>query len=177
VSGGVAIKPGRGAPWRARRAGGLVGMAIAVECWTLVNSRTCGSRSKYGFRASGVRTEASANCAESGLLPRLLSSVLKRPSRAARRELVSGERLSAVSASGQSTGRPPKRQETCHSARRQVRRRVRLVMELAERWKPAFNPLRSTFSERASFSVDGAHGQERCASLDAARHKQGGVSR
>lgn len=70
VSGGVAVKPpggGGGAPWRARRAGGLVGMAVAVECWTLANSRTSGSLSKYGFWASGVRTGASADRAETGL--------------------------------------------------------------------------------------------------------------
>ena len=44
-----------------------------------------------------------------------------------------GERISAVSVPGQSTGLPRKPQETCHSARRSVWRRVRLVWELAER--------------------------------------------
>ncbi len=58
------------------------------------------SHLKYGFRASGVRTTASASRAETGLLPRFLSSVLKRPSQEVRRELASGERFSAVSASG-----------------------------------------------------------------------------
>ncbi len=91
------------------------------------------SLSKYGFRASGVRTRASADRAETGLLPRFLSSVLNRPSQEVRRELASGERFSAVSAPGQSTGLPRKPQETCHSARRSVRRRARLVWELAER--------------------------------------------
>ena len=94
---------------------------------------------KYGFRASGVRTGASADRAETGLLPRFLSSVLKRPSQEVRRELASGERFSAVSAPGQSTGLPRKPQETCHSARRSVRRRARLVWELAEGVRPDTN--------------------------------------
>ena len=47
--------------------------------------------------------------------------------------MASGERFSAVSALGQSTGLPRKSQETCHSARWSVWRRVWLVWELAER--------------------------------------------
>ena len=88
---------------------------------------------KHGFRASGVRTEATGEDAETSLLPRFLRSVLKRPSQEVRRELASGERFSAVAAAGQSTGLPRKPQETCHSARRLVRRRARLVWELADR--------------------------------------------
>jgi hypothetical protein len=91
------------------------------------------SLSKYGFRASGVRTRASAGGAETGRLPRFLSSVLNRPSQEVWRELATGERYSAVSAPGQSTGLPQKPQETCHSARLSVRRRVQLVCELAAR--------------------------------------------
>lgn len=97
------------------------------------------SLSKYGFRASGVRTRASVHRAETGFLPRFLSSVLKRPSQEVRRELASGERFSAVSAPGQSTGLPRIPQETCHSARRSVWRRVRLVWELAEEVRPDAN--------------------------------------
>ena len=44
-----------------------------------------------------------------------------------RRELASGERFVAVSAPGQPIGLPRTPQETCHSARRSVRRRARLV--------------------------------------------------
>ena len=90
------------------------------------------SLSKYGFQASGVRTTASADRAETGLLPRFLSSVLKCPSQEVRRELASGERFLAVSAYCQSTGLPQKPQETCHSARRQVRRRLGFECKLAE---------------------------------------------
>lgn len=49
-----------------------------------------------------------------------------------RREVAFGERFAAVSVPGQSTGVPQKPQETCHSAQRSVRRRARLVWELAE---------------------------------------------
>lgn len=90
------------------------------------------SLSKYGFQASRVRTRASADRAKIVLLPRVLSSVLNRPSQQVRREPASGERFPGVSAPGQSTGLPRKPQETCHSARRWVRRRVRLVWELAD---------------------------------------------
>ena len=91
------------------------------------------SLSKYGFRASGVRTRASTGRAETGHLSRFLSSVLKRPSQEVRRERASGERFSAVSAPGQSAGMPRKPRETCHSARRSVWRRAWLLWELAER--------------------------------------------
>jgi hypothetical protein len=64
------------------------------------------SVSKYGFRASGVRTRASADPAETGFLPKFLSSVLNRPSQEVRRELASGKRFLPVAASGQSTGLP-----------------------------------------------------------------------
>ena len=97
------------------------------------------SLSKYGFRASGVRTRASADRAETGLLPRFLRSVLKRPSQEVRRERASGEQFLGFSAQGQSTGLPRKPQETCHSARRLVRWRVRLVWELAEEVPPDMN--------------------------------------
>jgi hypothetical protein len=96
-----------------------------ARCWR-ISVPKC-SLSKYGFRASGVRTTARVDRAETGLLPRFLSSVLKRPSQEVRRELASGERFSAVSASGQSTGLPRKPQETWDSARRSVRRRVWLA--------------------------------------------------
>jgi hypothetical protein len=56
--------------------------------------------------------------------------------------MASGERFPAVSASDQSTGLPRKPQETCHSARRPVRRRARLVWELADR-VPGSNGLHS----------------------------------
>ncbi len=91
------------------------------------------SLSKYGFRASGVRTGESAHRAETGLLPTFLRSVQKRPSQEVRRDLASGERFSGFPAPGQSTGLPRKPQETCRSARRSVRRRARLVWELADR--------------------------------------------
>jgi hypothetical protein len=87
---------------------------------------------KDGFRASGVRTIANADRAETGLLPGFLSSVPNRPSQEVRRELAFGERFPAVSEPGQSTGLPRKPQDTCHSARRPVRRRVQLVWGLAE---------------------------------------------
>jgi len=99
------------------------------------------SLSKYGFRASGVRTGASLDRAETGLLRRFLRSVLKRPSQEVRRELASGERFSAFSALGQSTGLPQKPQKTCHSARRSLMRRVWLVCELAEEVPPDTNGL------------------------------------
>ena len=109
------------------------------------------SLSKYRFRASGVRTTASAHRAETGLLPRFLSSVPKRPSQEVRRERASRERFSAFSAPGQSTGLSRKPQETCHSARRPVGRRVRLVWELAD--GVGFEPTRRfhvyTLSRRA----------------------------
>ena len=102
-----------------------------ARCWR-ISVPKC-SLSKYGFRASGVRTGESAHRAETGLLPTFLRSVLKRPSQEVRRELASGERFSGFSGPGQSTGLPRKPQETCHSAGRWVGRRVRLVWELAER--------------------------------------------
>jgi hypothetical protein len=49
------------------------------------------SLSKYEFRASGVRTTASADRTESGLLPWFLSSVLDRPGRKVRRQMASRE--------------------------------------------------------------------------------------
>jgi hypothetical protein len=61
---------------------------------------TFGSPSKYGFRASGLRTRAQTECAESGLQQRFSSSVLNRPSQQVRRELASGERFPAVAAPG-----------------------------------------------------------------------------
>ena len=109
------------------------------------------SLSKYGFRASGVRTTANADRAETGLLPRFLSSVLKRPSQEVRRELASGEPFSAVSASGQSTGLPQKPQETCHAARRSVGRRARLACELAEEVFPDTNGLQAGALENTKF--------------------------
>lgn len=104
------------------------------------------SLSKYGFRASGVRTRASVDRAELGLLPGFLSSVLNRPSQEVRRERASGDRFSPVSAPGQSTGLPGKPQEPCHSARRPGRRRTRLVWELAEEVHPDSNRLRRSVS-------------------------------
>ncbi len=101
------------------------------------------SLSKYGFQPSGVRTRASAGRAKTGPLPRFLSSVLKRPSQEVRRGRASGERFSAVSAPGQSTGLPQEPQETCHSAGRPVRRRARLVYELAEEVRPDTNGLQA----------------------------------
>ena len=95
--------------------------------------RTKCSLSNFGFRASGVRTGTSADRAETGLLPRFLSSVPNRQSQEVRRERVSRERFSVFSASGQSTGLSLKPQETCHSVRRPVRRRARLAWELAVR--------------------------------------------
>ncbi len=89
-----------------------------ASCWRISVPKF--SLSKYGFRASGVRTTANGDRAETGLLPRFLSSVLQRPSQQVRRKLASGERFSAVSAPGQSTALPRKPQETCHSARRSV---------------------------------------------------------
>ncbi len=85
------------------------------------------------FRASGVRTGASAGRAGTGPLPWFLRSVLNRPSQEVGRELASGERFSAASASGRSTGPARKPEETCHSAGLSVWRRTRLVWELAER--------------------------------------------
>ena len=108
------------------------------------------SLSKYGLRASGVRTSASADRAETGFLPRFLRSVLERPSQEVRRELASGERFPAVSASCQSTGPRRNPQETCHSARRLVRRRARLVWELAEGVHPDSNGRRPVAWRRAS---------------------------
>ena len=101
-----------------------------ASCWR-ISVPKC-SLPKYGFRASGVRTTANGDRAETGPLPGFLSSVLKRPSQEVRREMGSGERFSAFSALGQSTGLPRKPQETCHSARRLIRRRARLVWELAD---------------------------------------------
>jgi hypothetical protein len=94
--------------------------------------RTECSLSRYGIQARGVRTTINSDRAETGHLPRFWSSVLNRPSQEVRRELASGERIPAISALGQSTGLPCKPQETCHSARRPVGRRARLVWELAE---------------------------------------------
>ncbi len=102
----------------------------SASCWK-ISVPEC-SLPKYGFRASGIRTGVSAERAETGLLPRFLSAVLKRPSQEVRREMAYGERFSAFSAPRQSTGRLRKPQETCHSARRWVRRRARLVLELAD---------------------------------------------
>ena len=116
------------------------------------------SLSKYGFRASGVRTGASGDRAEAGLLPRFLSSGPKRPSQEARRDLASGERFSGFPAPGQSTGLPLKPQETCHSARRLVRRRARLVWELAEEVHPDSNRRRPLALERAGVDATAAGG-------------------
>ena len=55
--------------------------------------------------------------------------------------MASGERFLSVSAPSQSTGPPQKPQETCHSARQLVRRRVWPVCELAERSSPGMNGL------------------------------------
>ena len=101
-----------GGGWRRQRraVGGTV-----VRCWRpAMNANSRGASplcpvpkcplSKYGFRASGVRSTASADRAETGLLPRFLSSVLKRPSQEVRRDLASGERFPVVSALSQSTG-------------------------------------------------------------------------
>ena len=96
---------------------------------------------KYGFWASGVRTGASAKRAETGLLAGFLSSVLKPPSQEVRRELAFGERFPTVPAPGQSTGLRRKSQETCHSARRPISRRARLVWELAGRDEPEIDGL------------------------------------
>jgi len=114
------------------------------------------SLSKYGFWASGVRTTARFDRAETSLLPRFLSSVLKRPSQEVRRELASGERFSGFSASGQSTGLRRKPQETCHSARRSVRRRARLVWELAEEV-----PLDTNGLKAGTLNPDGLDGLHR----------------
>ena len=105
------------------------------------------SLSKYGFRASGVRTSASAHRAKTGLLPRFLSSVLKCPSQEVRRELASGERFSGFSGSCQSTGLHRKPQETCHTVRWLVRRRVWLAYELAEEALPDTNGLQAVALE------------------------------
>lgn len=86
----------------------------------------------HGFRASGMRIRAGDDRAEIGLLPRFLNSVLNRPSQQVRRELASGERFSAVSASGQSIDPPGEPQKTCHLARRSVYRRAARLWELAE---------------------------------------------
>jgi len=101
------------------------------------------SLSKYGFRANGVRTRASVDHAETGRLPRFLSSVLNWPSQEVRRELASGERFSGFSRPGQSTGLPQKPQETCHSALCRVWKRVWLVYELAEEVRPDTNGLQA----------------------------------
>ena len=55
--------------------------------------------------------------------------------------MASGERFSGFSGSGLSTGLPRKPQQTCHSARRSVWRRARLVWELAEEVRPDANGL------------------------------------
>ena len=65
--------------------------------------------------------------------------------------MASGERFSPVSASWQSTGQPRKPQETCHSARRSVRRRARLVWELAEEVRPDTNGLKAGALENARY--------------------------
>jgi len=91
------------------------------------------------IRASGVRTGARTDRAETGLLPRFLSSVLNRPSQEVWRELASGERIPGVFPPGQSTDLSQTPQETCHSARRPVRLRARLVWELAEEVRPEPN--------------------------------------
>src|SRR4051812_11803630 len=78
-----------------------------------------------------------------------LSGVLNRLSQEVRRELASGERFSAVSAPGQSTGLPRYPQETCHSARRPVWRRARLVWELAEEVRLGTGGLQAGALERA----------------------------
>ena len=127
------------------RCGYLV-LKVGAERQTLASrsiSVTKCSLWKYGFRASGVRTGPSADRAETGLLPRFLSSVLKRPSQEVRRELASGERFSGLAASCQSTGLPQKPQETCHSARRTIWRRARLACELAEEVLPDTNGLQA----------------------------------
>jgi hypothetical protein len=105
--------------------------ATSVQSQPNIGVPKC-SLSKYGFRASGVRTGASTDRAETSLLPGFSNFVLKRPSQKVRREWASGKRIPAVSAPGQSTGLSRKPQETCHSARRSVRRRARLAWELAE---------------------------------------------
>jgi hypothetical protein len=104
-------------------------------CWR----HTFGSRAKYGFRASGVRTRAQTDPAETGLQLRFSSSVLNRPSQQGRRELASGERFPAVAAPGRSTGLSRKPRETCHSARRAVWRRAPLDRPLAEGVRPDSN--------------------------------------
>ena len=114
---------------------------LSDKQWSVPRGVPKCSLSKYGFRASGVRTRADAGRAETGFLPRFLSSVLKRPSQEVRRELASGERFWAVSAPGQSIGLPRKPQETCHAARRSVGRRARLACELAEEALPDTNGL------------------------------------
>ena len=106
--------------------GGVIGAAV----------HTTGSLSKYGLWASEMRTTANVDRAATGHLPRFLRSVLNRPSHQVRREMASGERFSELSTTGQSTGLPQKPQETCHSARRSIGRRARLVWELAEEVRP-----------------------------------------
>jgi hypothetical protein len=78
---------------------------LSMACSTAVPK--C-SLSKYGFQASGVRTTPNADRAETGRLPRFLSSVLNRPSHQVRREWASGERFQPAPTSGQSTGPPRK---------------------------------------------------------------------
>jgi len=57
--------------------------------------------------------------------------------------MASGERFLSVSAPSQSTGPPQKPQETCHSARRQVRRRVGFECKLAEEVRQDTNGLQA----------------------------------
>jgi len=65
--------------------------------------------------------------------------------------MASGERFSGFSASGQSTGLPQKTQETCHSARRPIRRRAWLACELAEEVRPGTSGLQAGASEDRAF--------------------------
>ena len=67
--------------------------------------------------------------------------------------MASGERFSVFSRPGQSTGLPQKPQETCHSARRWVRRRAWLVCELAEGVRPDTNGLKAGALENVAFQT------------------------
>ena len=72
--------------------------------------------------------------------------------------MASGEWFSGFFAPGQSTGMPQKPQETCHSARWLVRRRARLVCELAERVVPDTNGLQAgALESEADLRFDAIH--------------------
>jgi len=132
---------GATATWRRRAASGRVSAAGTIATSVFRKAyQSVRSRSTH-FGQVGCEPEQGSTTLRPAFNLGFLSSVLKRSSHQVRRESASGERFLAISASGQSTGLPRKPQETCHSAPRLVRRRARLVWELAEEVRPDTNGL------------------------------------